>query len=136
MQQFRKLLFPALTLCFILVLLGYYIGRKSVNGVILTPHQTPEPAETAAERLIPTVPVQTEGRNGGRLDLNRATLEELMELPGIGQVRAQSILDYRAEHGPFRLTSDLMNVSGIGEGIYAGLRDLIYVEESNENTDH
>ena len=59
-----------------------------------------------------------------------------MGLPGIGEVRAQAILDYRAEHGAFEFTTDLMNVNGIGEGIFAGLRDLVCVEDSHEDTDH
>ena len=136
MQQYRKLLFPALALCFLLVMGGYFLGRRSVDGVILTTQRSPEATEAAAARALPYSEEPTLDRGGGRLDLNKATLEELMELPGIGEVRAQSILDYRAEHGPFQQATELMNVSGIGEGIFAGLRDLVYVEEEYENTDH
>lgn len=136
MQQFRRLIFPALALCFLLVMGGYFLGRRSVDGVILTTERRPETAETAAVREAPSVQTRESERSDGRLDLNRATLEELMELPGIGEVRAQRILDYRAEHGPFKQATDLMNVSGIGEGIFAELRELVYVEENDEDTDH
>ena len=136
MQHDRKLLFPALALCFLLVLGGFFLGRRSVNGVILTTQRVPEVTESDAIRSLPVLDPQTSEDRTDRLDLNRATLEELMELPGIGAVRAQRILEYRAEHGPFQQASELMNVSGIGEGIFAGLRDLVYVEESHENIDH
>lgn len=49
------------------------------------------------------------------LDLNRATVEELMTLPGVGEVLAERILAYREEHGPFTSAEELLNVSGIGE---------------------
>ena len=48
-----------------------------------------------------------------------------MTLPGIGEVRAQAILDYRAEHGPFRYPEELIRVKGIGEGILSGILDQI-----------
>ena len=136
MQQFRRLVFPAITLCFLLVIGGYYLGRRSVDGVILTTQRASEVTEsTAARSLSPAAILESDSRTG-LLDLNRATLEELMELPGIGEVRARQILDYIAENGPFRQASDLMKVEGIGEGIFAGLRDLVFVEDSDENTDH
>ena len=59
------------------------------------------------------------------VDINTAGLEELMKLPQIGRVRAQAILDYRAEHGPFRYPEELIYVPGIGEGTLDGLLDLI-----------
>ena len=43
----------------------------------------------------------------------------------IGEVRAQAILDYRAEHGPFRYPEELIRVKGIGEGILSGILDQI-----------
>ncbi len=60
-----------------------------------------------------------------RVDINIAGLDELMTLPGIGPVRAQAILDYRTEHGPFRYPEDLIRVDGIGEGIASGLLDYV-----------
>ncbi len=115
---------------------GFFLGRRSVNGVILSTRQAPGTSETAALRSIPTSSAQSSDKSTERVELNRATLEELMELPGIGETRARQILEYREENGPFRQASDLMKVNGIGEGIFAGLRDLVYVEESHENPDH
>lgn len=134
MQKFRRLLYPALTLCFLLGLLGFFLGRRSVDGTLLsTQHPTPSEAQS---RSLPVEASDAARQTTERVELNRATLEELMTLPGIGEVRAQRILDYRAANGPFRQAAELMNVSGIGEGIYEKLRDYVYVEDSNENTDH
>ena len=62
---------------------------------------------------------------GRKLSLASATAEELDELPGVGPVTAQKILDYRAEHGPFRSVDDLDAVPGIGPARIAQLRDLV-----------
>jgi len=62
---------------------------------------------------------------GGRVHLNSATLEQLDELPGIGPITAQKILDYRAEHGAFGSVDELDAVSGIGPATLAELRDLV-----------
>lgn len=62
-----------------------------------------------------------------RIDLNRATLEELMTLPGIGQKRAESILNLRERKGSFQKTEDLLEVEGIKEGIFHKIKDLIKV---------
>ena len=61
----------------------------------------------------------------GRVNINTAGPEELMTLPGIGEVRAQAILDDREANGPFVYPEDLTRVKGIGGGILAGLLDQI-----------
>jgi len=63
----------------------------------------------------------------GRIDINSAPLEELDTLPGIGEVKARAILDYREHNGLFETTDELMNVEGIGPATYEKLRDLITV---------
>ena len=57
--------------------------------------------------------------------LSSATAEQLDELPGVGPITAQKILDYRAEHGPFRSVDDLDAVPGIGPTRIEQLRDLV-----------
>jgi competence protein ComEA len=62
---------------------------------------------------------------GRKLSLATATAVELDELPGVGPVTAQKILDYRTEHGPFRSVDDLDAVPGIGPTRIEQLRDLV-----------
>ena len=62
-----------------------------------------------------------------KLDLNRATAAELEELPGVGPVLAQRILDWRTEHGRFASVDELGEVSGIGEKIFAQLQPKVTV---------
>jgi competence protein ComEA len=71
------------------------------------------PAPGAAGELSPT------------LSLATATAEELDELPGVGPVTAQTIIDYRTEHGPFRSVDDLDAVPGIGPTRVEQLRELV-----------
>lgn len=66
-------------------------------------------------------------RPDGRLDLNRATASELEELPGIGPVLAQRIVDHREDHGPFSQVGDLREVPGIGERTFQTLAELVAV---------
>ena len=50
-----------------------------------------------------------------------------MSLPDIGEVRAEEIINYRVQHGGFKKREEIMNVRGIGEGIYEKIKNLIYV---------
>lgn len=80
---------------------------------------------TAPLNPLPWTPPAALSAPVGAVDVNTAGLEELMSLPGIGEVRAQAILDYRAEHGPFRYPEELIRVKGIGEGILSGILEQI-----------
>lgn len=78
------------------------------------------------EQNPPVPPDKTS--SGGLVNVNTASATELQTLPGIGPTLAQSILDHREAHGPFGAIEEIMDVRGIGEGLFAGMRDLITVE--------
>ena len=125
MQKFRRLLYPALTLCFLLGLLGFFLGRRSVDGTLLsTQHPTPSEAQS---RSLPVEASDAARQTTERVELNRATLEELMTLPGIGETRAEEIIRYRNAHGEFKSIDDIKNITGIKEGIFERIRSLITV---------
>ena len=65
------------------------------------------------------------GATSGPVSLSSATLDELDELPGVGPITAEKILDYRTEHGPFASVDDLDAVPGIGPTRIEQLRDLV-----------
>ncbi len=81
--------------------------------------------------VMPAAGVATPGNGGrrpdGRLDLNRASADELEELPGIGEVLAARIVAWREQHGPFTSVGELREVPGIGERIFQKLADLLSV---------
>ena len=62
---------------------------------------------------------------GMKVSLAMATVEQLDELPGVGPVTAQKIVDWRATHGPFRSVEDLDAIPGIGPARVEQLRDLV-----------
>jgi competence protein ComEA len=62
-----------------------------------------------------------------RLDLNRATEAELEELPMIGSVRAASIVQFRADRGPFQSLDDIKKVGDISEKVIEAIRPFVAV---------
>ena len=66
-------------------------------------------------------------RSDGRININTASRSELMDLPGIGSVLSERIVDYRTRNGAFSSIEDLMRVSGIGEKRFDSIKDKITV---------
>ena len=66
------------------------------------------------------------------INMNTATLKEWVQLPGIGEVYAQRILEYRSTHGDFTRLEDLMEVKGIGQKRWEKLRIHLYIESAME----
>ena len=69
-----------------------------------------------------------EQKNPGKVPINRADETELDTLPGIGPALAKAIVEYREENGGFSSLEELMEVPGIGEKKFAELKDLISLE--------
>lgn len=63
----------------------------------------------------------------GLVDLNTAGMDQLCELPGIGESKASAILAYRDKYGPFSSIDELMQVNGIKEGTFAKIKDRIAI---------
>ena len=76
------------------------------------------PAAPAAETAASTA--------GGLININYASKEELMTLPGIGEAKAQKIIDYRSSTR-FRKKEDIKSVNGIGDAVYNSIKDSITV---------
>lgn len=68
-----------------------------------------------------------EAEEDGRININTASKEELMSLPGIGESKADSLIEYRETCGGFKDIEEIMNIPGIKEGIYNNIKDYIVV---------
>ena len=66
--------------------------------------------------------------DSSKIDLNKATVQELVKLKGIGKKFAERIIEYREENGRFAKIEDIMKVKGIGQKKFEAIKDLISVE--------
>jgi competence protein ComEA len=62
------------------------------------------------------------------IDINKANLETLIRLPGIGEITAQKIIDLRTERGKFNSLDDLMDVKGIGKSKFNKIKKFLYIK--------
>ena len=118
-------------ICDVLLLAGGFTEHAATDAVNMAQKVTdgmqvvvPSVEEAAERQAI------AEAEADGRVELNTATLEQLCTLPGIGETRARAILAYREEHGGFSATEELMQVSGIKEGTFNRLRELVYIKDA------
>jgi competence protein ComEA len=95
------------------------LAAPLVDGVqVLVPSRAPAGGVGAP-------PSAADGATTGPVSLSSATVEELDELPGVGPITAQKIVDYRLENGPFASVDDLDAVPGIGPTRIEQLRELV-----------
>ena len=86
------------------------------------------PTLSEIESMSPIYTMTGDSAEDDRVHINVATKEQLMTLPGIGESKADAIISYRNEHGPFASPEDLLNVSGIKDGVYQRIKDYIVVD--------
>ncbi|WP_243200782.1 ComEA family DNA-binding protein [Lawsonibacter celer] len=123
-----ELLTLLLAAVFLAFTAGWFLGgSRQAEGVRVETQRTlrqAEPIGAPAPSPSEQTPAPTE-----LININTADAQTLQQLPGIGEKRAQDIIDYRTEHGPFRIPEDLTKVDGIGEGTLQGLIDRITTGE-------
>ena len=95
-----------------------------VNDGMMIQVYTKGEAETISHNTVNGIYADT---TDVRVDINTASISELMSLPGIGTAKAEAILAYRKENGGFSCIEDLMNVPGIKEGIFQQMKEHIKV---------
>ena len=105
-------------------------ARLSDGDMIYFPYASESDAE--ADVHTGRTDSKTAAGNGNRetddkVDINTASKEELMTLPGIGESKASAIVDYREKGGPFSDIEDIKKVNGIGEKLFDRIKDLIRV---------
>lgn len=88
---------------------------------------------TASEAAVQGNPAgylsgNSEYKDDGKVNLNTATKEELMQLPGIGAAKAASIIAWREANGSFAQIEDLMKIEGIKEGVFSKIEDYVKVQ--------
>lgn len=81
-----------------------------------------------ADSSVKAVEYKTKELPKGKININRAGIEELTRLPGIGVKTAEKILEYKKQIKIFKNTSQLKNVKGISTGKYNKLKDYIIIE--------
>ena len=119
-------LLAMITLLFVTFTAGYFLGMNRPQAqltVSVAKEMTVRPQETVHTERKPEEQQQTHFP----IFLNSADKDDLMALPGVGELLAQRILDYRQTHGSFRSAEELLNVEGIGEKRLAEILDLIVI---------
>ena len=112
-----------ITAAFLCLVLGlFWQDRSAAEPGLTVQVETEVPTESLTPDLSP-------------IDINTAGVEELDQLPGIGEVLAGRIIAYREEHGPFTSMEGLLEVSGIGEAKLAELEGWITIEDLPEGSD-
>ena len=116
-EKYLLLLTAIFLLCLALL---YFPDHRSVGGgdYTVTPQYTAQEPEAPDPPAVP-----------GKVNINTADAAQLEALDGIGPTLAQRIVAYREEHGPFADIESIMDVNGIGAGIFETIRQQITVED-------
>lgn len=103
---------------------GGFTDEAAVNAV-----NQAEILKDEMKLYIPTMEEveQQAEETSGKVNINTATKSELMELPGVGEAKASQIIQYREDYGSFAQIEDIMDISGIKEGLFEKIKEYITV---------
>ncbi|MBR2452966.1 MAG: helix-hairpin-helix domain-containing protein [Clostridia bacterium] len=122
-EKYSRFLFaPIVVIVASLLILSYNVtaGRRIIE---FDKAQEPEKIyEESSKKMEKTA------NREGKINLNTATSYELDSLPGIGEVKAETIVKMRKAMGGFKSVGDILNVDGIGEKIFEQIADMLFVE--------
>lgn len=100
------------------------------NNINSKPESKEEPrAETQKLSQEAKSEIKDKPKIEGKININTAGIEELDRLPGIGPVKAKSIIDFRKEHGNFKSIEEITNVKGIGDKTFENIKNMITIDE-------
>ncbi len=116
-------------ICDVLLLAGGFSeeaeqGSVNLAAVVQDGMQIVIPSRAEAAEEKERLRLQREGM----VNINKASMEQLCSLPGIGESRAAAIVAYREKQGGFQTKEEIMQVTGIKEGMYEKIKDNIYIE--------
>lgn len=126
MKNKVSVLLAVVTALFVGFTLGLFVGRNTGSGTVtlaVSPQMQTAPT-TAATAAAETVPEETVSFP---VNINTADADTLTSLPGIGRVLAERIVAYRRQNGSFRAIEEITKVEGIGEKKAEAILDLITV---------
>ena len=116
MQKSKLIPAFAIIIIFLVFILGVFIGRRT-NLYSPTQNIVQEQSKTGEKDTTPV----------GMIDINKASAEDFAMLNGIGSVIAERIVAYRIENGSFKSIEDIKNVPGIGDVRFNQIKDYITV---------
>lgn len=95
------------------IMFGMFIGQNTLQNYFL-PTYTAEGSNSESEAVAQ-----------GKININTASVSDLVQLPGLGETTAERIVAYRQQNGSFASVEDLLNVEGIGYGTLYNIHELI-----------
>jgi comEA protein len=100
----------------VLILINFSINNQRINSI-------PEATQISSVEHFQGSQVPSDGK----IDINQATLKELETLPGIGEAKANAIIDFRDKYGAFEEINELSYVPGIGNTLLNSIQDLVII---------
>lgn len=105
------------------------LAKKIIDEeYIYIPNENSEDIEMENITSLSSKPNTNSNQNEGLVNINRANSSELVVLPGIGEVLANRIIEYRSEKGDFKSIEELRNVSGIGDKKFNEIKDKVILQ--------